>query len=284
LKNYSIQPIPLIPEFCDWLKSQKKSDNTIATYKRDLEKFQEWLQENHFDIQALTKENIQYYIGYLERQQKSVATIDKTIGAIRTFAKFLERPELIFGIKLKPVEKNEEIETLSANESILLLKNVKADGDLRNIAIVYVLLHTGIRVSELCNLNRSDVDFIHNELIVKRHEDERRIPLTSDTKAHLENYLSSHPSEVIFITNAGDRMTERAVQYMLKKYDVNPNKLRHTFCQRLIDHNVGLDIVSRFAGHKDINITKRYIKSSQKLMNPKLEEIINNAFIEETLG
>jgi integrase/recombinase XerD len=284
LKDYSIQPIPLISEFCDWLKKQKKSDNTIATYKRDLEKFQEWLQENHFDIQALTKENIQDYIGYLEQQQKSVATIDKTIGAIRTFAKFLERPELIFGIKLKPVEKNEEIETLSANESILLLKNVKADGDLRNIAIVYVLLHTGIRVSELCNLNRSDVDFIHNELIVKRHEDERRIPLTSDTKAHLENYLSSHTSEAIFITTAGDRMTERAVQYMLKKYDVNPNKLRHTFCQRLIDHNVGLDIVSRFAGHKDINVTKRYIKSSQKLMNPKLEEIINNAFIEETLG
>jgi integrase/recombinase XerD len=284
LKNYSIGPIPLIPEFCDWLKEQKKSANTIATYKRDLEKFQEWLQENHFDIQALTKENIQDYIGFLEQQQKSVATIDKTIGAIRTFAKFLERPELIFGIKLKPVEKNEEIETLSLDESILLLKEVKADGDLRNIAIVYVLLHTGIRVSELCNLNRSDVDFIHNELIVKRHEDERRIPLTSDTKAHLENYLSSHISEAIFITNAGDRMTERAVQYMLKKYDVNPNKLRHTFCQRLIDHNVGLDIVSKFAGHKDINVTKRYIKSSQKLMNPKLEEIINNAFIEETLG
>lgn len=284
MKNYSIGPIPLIPEFCDWLKEQKKSDNTIATYKRDLEKFQEWLQENHFDIQALTKENIQDYIDFLEQQQKSVATIDKTIGAIRTFAKFLERPELIFGIKLKPVEKNEEIETLSPDESILLLKNVKADGDLRNIAIVYVLLHTGIRVSELCNLNRSDVDFIHKELIVKRHEDERRIPLTSDTKAHLENYLSSHTSEAIFITNAGDRMTERAVQYMLKKYDVNPNKLRHTFCQRLIDHNVGLDIVSKFAGHKDINVTKRYIKSSQKLINPKLEEIINNAFIEETLG
>lgn len=284
MKNYSIGPIPLIPKFCDWLKEQKKSDNTITTYKRDLEKFQEWLQENHFDIQALTKENIQDYINFLEQQQKSAATIDKTIGAIRTFAKFLERPELIFGIKLKPVEKSEEIETLSPDESIFLLKKVKTDGDLRNIAIVYVILHTGIRVSELCNLNRADVDFIHNELIVKRHEDERRIPLTSDTKAHLENYLSSHTSEAIFITNAGDRMTERAVQYMLKKYDVNPNKLRHTFCQRLIDHNVGLDIVSRFAGHKDINVTKRYIKSSQKLMNPKLEEIINNAFIEETLG
>ena len=285
LRNYSIGPIPLILEFCDWLKEQKKSANTITTYKRELEKFQEWLQENHFDIQALTKENIQSYINFLEQQQKSVATIDKTTGAIRTFAKFLEKPELIFGIKLKPVEKNEDIETLSLDESACLLKKVKEDRDLRNIAIVYVLLHTGIRVSELCNLNRSDVDFIKNELIVKRNEDdERRIPLTTDTRFHLENYLRSHTSEVVFITKADERISERAVQYMLKKYDVNPNKLRHTFCQRLVDHNVGLDIVSKFAGHKDINVTKRYIKSSQNLKNPKLEEILNNAFLNETLG
>ena len=285
MRNYSIGPIPLILEFCDWLKEQKKSANTITTYKRELEKFQEWLQENHFDIQALTKENIQSYINFLEQQQKSVATIDKTTGAIRTFAKFLEKPELIFGIKLKPVEKNEDIETLSLDESACLLKKVKEDRDLRNIAIVYVLLHTGIRVSELCNLNRSDVDFIKNELIVKRNEnDERRIPLTTDTRLHLENYLRSHTSEVVFITKADERISERAVQYMLKKYDVNPNKLRHTFCQRLVDHNVGLDIVSKFAGHKDINVTKRYIKSSQNLKNPKLEEILNNAFLNETLG
>ena len=285
LKNHLIEPIPLILQFCDWLKEQKKSANTITTYKRELEKFQEWLRENHFDIHALTKENIQSYINFLEQQQKSVATIDKTTGAIRTFAKFLEKPELIFGIKLKPVEKNEDIETLSVDECACLLKKVKEDGDIRNIAIVYVLLHTGIRVSELCNLNRSNVDFIKSELFVIRNEDdERMIPLTNDTRFHLENYLRSHTLEAVFITKADERISERAVQYMLKKYDVNPNKLRHTFCQRLVDQNVGLEIVSKLAGHKDINVTKRYIKSSQKLKNPKLEEIINNVFINETLG
>ena len=61
----------------------------------------------------------------------------------------------------------------------------------RYIAIVYVLLHTGIRVSELCNLNRSNIDFIKNELIVERNEEERRIPLTYDTRVHLEDYLRS---------------------------------------------------------------------------------------------
>jgi integrase/recombinase XerD len=283
LKKNSNEAIPLIINFCHWLKEQKKSPSTISTYKRELEKYQEWLRKKNCDINHLTKGDIQSYILFLEQQQKSLATIDKTIGSIRTFAKFLEKPELTFGIITKPVEKNDHIETLSANEYSLLLNKVKEDGELRNIAIVYVLLHTGIRVSELCRLNRSDVDFIKNELIVQRNEQERLIPLSTDTRVHLQNYLRSHTSkDAIFITNAGDRITERAVQYMLKKYHVNPNKLRHTFCQKLVDSNIDIEIVSRLAGHRDLNVTKRYVKS--KMNKHKLEEVLNNVFINDTLG
>jgi integrase/recombinase XerD len=283
LKKNSNEAIPLIINFCHWLKEQKKSPSTISTYKRELEKYQEWLRKKNCDINHLTKGDIQSYILFLEQQQKSLATIDKTIGSIRTFAKFLEKPELTFGIITKPVEKNDHIETLSANEYSLLLNKVKEDGELRNIAIVYVLLHTGIRVSELCRLNRSDVDFIKNELIVQKNEQERLIPLSTDTRVHLQNYLQSHTSkDAIFITNAGDRITERAVQYMLKKYHVNPNKLRHTFCQKLVDSNIDIEIVSRLAGHRDLNVTKRYVKS--KMNKHKLEEVLNNVFINDTLG
>jgi integrase/recombinase XerD len=283
MKKNSTEAIPLIFDFCYWLKKQKKSPNTIATYKRELEKYQEWLQEKNCDIHHITKGDIQSYIIFLEQKQKSIATIDKTIGAIRTFAKFLEKPELIFGIKIKPVEKKEDIETLSSNEYAVLLNKVKEEGNLRNIAIVYILLHTGIRVSELCKLNWSNVDFIKNELIVQRNDEERFIPLSKDTRIHLKNYLQANTSkEALFITKSGERITERSVQYMLKKYHVNPNKLRHTFCQRLIDSNVDLEIVSRFAGHKDINVTKKYVKP--EMNKYKLEEVINHAFINETLG
>ena len=283
MKKNSNEAIPLIINFCHWLKEQKKSPSTISTYKRELEKYQEWLRKKNCDINHLTKGDIQSYILFLEQQQKSLATIDKTIGSIRTFAKFLEKPELTFGIITKPVEKNDHIETLSTNEYSLLLNKVKEDGELRNIAIVYVLLHTGIRVSELCRLNRSDVDFLKNELIVQKGEQKRLIPLSTDTRVHLQNYLRSHTSkDAIFITNAGDRITERAVQYMLKKYHVNPNKLRHTFCQKLVDSNIDIEIVSRLAGHRDLNVTKRYVKS--KMNKHKLEEVLNNVFINDTLG
>jgi integrase/recombinase XerD len=276
LKKYSSEVIPLINDFCRWLEEQKKSSSTIKTYKRELEKYQEWLQEKGTGLSHLKKVDIQSYIYYLEGQQKSVTTIDKTIGVIRTFAKYLGKPELTFGLDLKPVEKNNEIETLSAEEYTHLLKRVKEDGDLRNITIVYVLLHTGIRVSELCNLDRSHIDFNKHELIVQKNGEQRVIPLSTDTRKYLQKYLDSHSCEAVFISNAGERLTERAIQYMLKKYDVNPQKLRHTFCQRLIDSNVDIETVSRLAGHKDINVTKKYVKA--QMNKQKVENAINAAF------
>jgi integrase/recombinase XerD len=281
MKKNSTEATPLITDFCNWLQGHKKSPSTIDTYKRELEKYQEWLQENNKDIHQLEKTDIQSYIHFLEQQQKSLATIDKKVGAIRTFAKFLEKPDLTFGIEVKPVGKKNEIETLSSAECNELLKRVKEEGNLRNIAIVCVLLHTGIRVSELCNLNRSHIDLVHHELTIDKNGEKRVIPLSQETREHLQNYLDSHSSqEAIFISPIGERLTERAVQYILKKYDVNPQKLRHTFCQRLIDSNVDLETVSRLAGHKDINVTKRYVKS--QMNKQKVEDAINQAFINDS--
>lgn len=283
MKKNSTEAIPLILNFCHWLEEQRKSPSTISTYKRELEKYQEWLQGKNSDIRHLTKADIEDYIVYLEEKKKSPSTIDKTVGSIRTFVKFLEKPELTFGIEIKAVEKNKDFETMSAAECNELLNQVTEDGDIRNIAIVYALLHTGIRVSELCNLNRSNINLKTNELTVQKNDEERTIPLSADAKTHLGVYLQSHTEEALFITQTGDRMTERSVQYMLKKYNVNPNKLRHTFCQRLVDANVDLETVSRLAGIKDLNETKRYLRKSP-FDRKRLEEVINNAFINETQG
>jgi integrase/recombinase XerD len=276
LKKYSSEAIPLLHDFCHWLEEQKKSPSTVKTYIRELEKYQEWLQEKETSILHLKKADIQSYIYYLEDQQKSITTIDKTVGVIRTFAKFLGKPELTFGLDLKPVEKSNEFETLSSNEYTQLLKRVKEDGDLRNITIVYVLLHTGIRISELCNLNRSDIDLNKHELLVQKNDEQRVIPLSKEARKYLQMYLDSHLYEAIFVSNVGERLTERAIQYMLKKYDVNPQKLRHTFCQRLIDNKVDIGTVSQLAGHKDINVTKKYVK--EHMNKQKVESEINDAF------
>jgi integrase/recombinase XerD len=102
------------------------------------------------------------------------------------------------------------------------------------------------------------------------------VPLSDETRGYLELYLESHIHEAVFVSNAGDRLTERAVQYMLKKYNVNPQKLRHTFCQRLVDNHMDIETVSRLAGHRDINVTKKYVKAH--MTKQKIEDAINGAF------
>ena len=278
MKKHSTEAIPLIQDFCFWLQEQKKSPSTVKTYKRELEKYQEWLQKKEISINHFRKTDIQSYIYYLEEQQKSVTTIDKTVGVIRTFAKYLKKPELTFGLDLKPVERKYEIETLSMKEYNALLKKVKEDGNLRNTAIVYVLLHTGVRISELCHLDRSHVDLENRELMVEKSGEKRIIPLSHESREFLKMYLDSHSYKVVFVSfSSGERLTERAVQYMLKKYNVTPQKLRHTFCQRLIDNQVDVETVSKLAGHKDINVTKKYLKT--KMNKHKVEEAINHAFM-----
>jgi integrase/recombinase XerD len=278
LKKHSTEAIPLIQDFCFWLQEQKKSPSTVKTYKRELEKYQEWLQEKEISINHFRKNDIQSYIYHLEEQQKSVTTIDKTVGVIRTFAKYLKKPELTFGLDLKPVERKYEIETLLMKEYNALLKKVKEDGNLRNIAIVYVLLHTGVRISELCHLDRSHVDLESRELMVEKSGEKRTIPLSYESREYLKMYLDSHSCKAVFVSlPSRERLTERAVQYMLKKYNVTPQKLRHTFCQKLIDDQVDVEIVSKLAGHKDINVTKKYLKA--KINKHKVEKAINHAFM-----
>lgn len=277
LNKYSPEATPLIQNFCDWLEEQKKSPNTIKTYKRVMEKYQEWLQDRGTGIGQLKKVDVQSYMDYLEEQKKSVTTIDKTAGVIRTFVKYLGKPELTFGLEIQPVEKNNNIESLSAKEYTTLIKRVKEDGNLRNIAIVHVLLHTGIRISELCNLDRAHIDLENHELTVDKDEDTRIIPLSKEAREYLKSYLDSHSHEAVFVSSrVGERLSERSIQYMLKSYDVSPQILRHTFCQRLIDNNVDVETVARLAGHKDINVTKKYIKT--RMNKHKVEAAINDAF------
>jgi integrase/recombinase XerD len=280
-----LQETNVIAQFTDWLKQVGKSPSTVSTYQREIQKYQDWLQQYSIYLEDISQKDVQSYVSLLEQQGKSPVTIDKILGAIRTFAKFLKRPEIIMDLTVAPVEKKEEIEVLTAFECDQLVREVKRDGHNRNIAIVYLLLHTGIRVSELCSLNKSDIDFERNLLLIKHNSTgvERSIPLSDDSRAYLEKHIELNGIEdALFVSKSNERLTERSVQYMLKKYQVNPHKLRHTFCQRLVDKGVALEIVSELAGHKDINVTKRYAKSRMKQL--ELEKAIQNTFSNDTLG
>lgn len=252
-----------IDQFLTWLEHEGKSSNTISTYHQELKKYEKWLQQNHRELMDITQRDVQDYILFLEEKGKSPITTDKILGVIRTFAKYLKRPDITFDIKIKQGSKKDEIETLSKEECEALLSEVRESENKRNIAIVYMLLHTGIRVSELCALNIEDIDLETKQVSVSdTHGDQRIIPLSEEVVNSLSDYMDAiQPKGALFVSKTNERLTERSVQYMLKKFHINAQKLRHTFCQHLIDQGVSLEIVSKLAGHRDINVTKRYAKS-----------------------
>lgn len=275
-------PNVIIEDFTVWLENEGKSANTVTTYERELTKYQDWLQQKGLSLKEVSQEDVQQYIRFLEGQGRSPVTTDKILGAIRTFSKFIKKPEITTGIEMKTAEKKTEIESLNRSQCETLLKKVKEEGNDRNTAIVYTLLHTGIRVSELCALNQSDIDLDKGLLEVRTSTGHpRTIPLSDEAKYYLECHIATSPvKDALFVSKANERLTERSIQYILKKFDVNPHKLRHTFCQQLVDKGVSIEIVSRLAGHKDINVTKRYAKL--RIEPFALEEAIQKTFIKDS--
>jgi integrase/recombinase XerD len=272
----------IIDRFSVWLRKEGKSANTVTTYQRELKKYQDWLQTKGLTLNELSRDEVQSYINFLENQGRSPITNDKIFGAIRTFSKFIKRPDLTAEIEIKTAEKKNEIETLNNEQCESILKKVREEANCRNTAIVYTLLHTGIRVSELCALDRSDVDLEAGTLEVNTPTGaQRSIPLSEEANDYLKTYIEiSQVKTALFVSRTNERLTERSIQYILKKFNVNPHKLRHTFCQRLVDKGVSIEIVSRLAGHKDINVTKRYIKP--KVEQLALEEAIQKTFSKDS--
>ena len=272
----------LIKSFAAWLKIQGKSDGTLNTYIGVLNCFSDFMYKSGFNMQDIQSGDVQSYIHFLEAENKSPGTVEKHFAAISVFSKFLNNPQMVVNINRKLKEKvNDVPESLTLPEQKKLIEEVTADGNLRNITMIFTLLHTGIRVSELCDLNKNDVivDPENAYLIVKQvnSNEGREIPLSEELRKYLEWYIDSQNKDnpALFVSNINKRLTPRAVQYILKKYNVNPHKLRHTFCQKLINNGVDLHTVSKLAGHKDINVTKRYSKEIQ----PDVKRAIDKTFI-----
>ncbi|WP_148359603.1 tyrosine-type recombinase/integrase [Peribacillus simplex] len=252
----------ILHSFAEWLMGQNKSESTIKTYTGVISQFLQWFKE---EVEEIERSHVQTYLDDMEQANKSAGTIEKHYSAITIFSRFLNKPEIVLNIDRKVKEKKEEPpEALNMLEQAALLKEIEASGHFRNIAIVYTLIHTGIRVSELCELNHSDIQEGGRQYILIRDSKgdiDRKIPLSmaASEKSRAYKEFLNMETESIFISSVNQRITPRSVQYMLTKYNVNPHKLRNTFCQKLIDKGIDLQTVSKLMGHKDLNMTKRYV-------------------------
>ena len=261
---------------------RNKSELTKKTYHYVLVKFHGWLVSNGGDLNQLTRVDIQQYIRSLESSKKSASTINKIYSVLMVFSRFIKQPDIMEDIRIPEVRKIKHIapKSLERNERNKLFRDVERNGSLRDIAIVYVFLLTGIRVSELCSLNREDVSLSERSgqiVVIGKGNVSRIVPLSAECRLHLNRYMATRKDAdpALFLSNFRRRITPRSVQHMLQNYGVHPHKLRHTFCRELVSAGIDIATVAELAGHADINMTRRYSKPTTTELQHAIDKVFS---------
>ncbi|MBR1598573.1 MAG: site-specific tyrosine recombinase XerD [Lachnospiraceae bacterium] len=286
-----------IDEFVDYLTNVKKSSaNTIASYKRDLNKLYNYLiSVDITDVNKVTGTNLNSYILQIEKQGMSTATVSRNIASIKAFFIFLLKQGVISedpSEVLKPpkIEKKAPV-ILTTEEVNLLLEQPggTTPKDIRDKAMLELLYATGIRVSELINLKLKDVNLSLDYIQCRDGNKDRVIPFTKETKAALEDYINNarmalctDDQEVLFTNCQGSPMTRQGFWKIIKYYsgkagikkDITPHTIRHSFAMHLVNNGADLRAVQEMLGHSDISTTQIYLKANA---NTKLKEVYEKA-------
>ena len=282
--------------FLDFLKDDKKlSDNTLQSYKRDILQYQNYLEENGINYAKVSKEDVKAYLTYLKQIGKKPSTISRNLASIRSFYQFSIRNKKIKNDPTEDVQ-SPKIEkrvpsVLTAQEVELLLEQPK-DVDLkgtRDKAMLEFAYATGMRVTEIINLNIEDVNLEGEYVICRVGSKQRNIPLGSLSLKALREYIEearpilikSEKEKALFVNVNGQRLTRQGFWKIVKYYkeqahitkDITPHVLRHSFATHLLQNGADLKAIQTMLGHSDISSTQVYMQ----FQDPGLKNIYQKA-------
>ena len=273
-------------------KVKQASTNTVSSYMRDIRQFAKWLLENEeTDVVDATQLNISNYLSYLEAEGRSGATMSRTLASLKNFyayvvsTGFLERTPVVEIHVDRGEKKTPQI--LTCKEIELLLSQpvcVDAKG-FRDKAMLEVMYATGIRVTELINLDVDDVNLDLGVIKCSGSRKSRAIPLYPAALRALSQYLENvrgsllaDPDEsALFVNISGIRMSRQGFWKILKHYqntahiekEITPHTLRHSFAVHLLENGADVGSVQELMGHSDISSTQVYTH----MINQKLRSV-----------
>ena len=285
--------LDLISAYENYLtKVKQASSNTISSYMRDIRQYAEWLRVNEdTDVVDATQLNISDYLSHLEEEGRSAATKSRTLASLKNFyayvvsSGFLERTP-VTEIKIDRGEKKMP-QILTGREIELLLAQpacVDAKG-YRDKAMLEVMYATGIRVTELIDLDVDDVNLEQRIIKCRGTKKTRVIPLYPAAFKALSVYLrevrsgmlASMDETALFVNISGVRMSRQGFWKILKHYqttahiekEITPHTLRHSFAVHLLENGADIGSVQELMGHSDISSTQMY----NQLVNQKLKTV-----------
>lgn len=267
--------------FLDHLRVERGlSSNTLFSYKTDISQFEKWLPCSILDASSTL---VGDYVFFLRKKGLSVASISRKLSAIKAFYRFLQQEGLLKenpaqdivsprrGRKIPSYLSLEEVERLLGAPPVERLSGI------RDKAILETLYATGIRISELVNLNRGDVNLKSGWLKVKgKGGRERMVPLGKEAAKWIRRYLGERENRgkdvPLFCNRYGRRISRQSCWKILKKYarkagikkEIYPHILRHSFATHLLARDADLRAVQELLGHVNISTTQVYTHITQE--------------------
>ena len=285
--------LDLIRAYENYLSKVKQaSANTVASYMRDIRQFSEWLQlYEQIGVVDAEQLHIERYIAHLQEDGRSGATLSRNLASLKNFYSslvstgFLERTP-VTDIHVDRGEK--KLPSILTGREIELLLAQPQCGDAkgcRDKAMLETMYATGIRVSELIELNVDDVNLEVGLIRCNGVKKTRSIPLYPGALRVLHIYIRdirpimvADPEEkALFVNVSGARMSRQGFWKILKHYqdtaridkDITPHTLRHSFAVHLLENGADLGSLQELMGHSDISSTQMYTQ----MVNNKLKSV-----------
>jgi len=270
-----------ITDFKGFLQQKKDvSVSTLDSYLSDTNKFSDYINGMSIDnISRVTSAEIEKYVKFLTKKGQSNSTITRNIASIRCYFGFLAINEIVSsnpvkGIKLNKVDKKmPEILTSKEIDQLLSEPDDSIKG-CRDKAMLELLYATGIRVSELIDINIKDINVSTGILNCRSKSAKRVIPIYDTAVKCISKYIntvrhlivSDKSGQALFVNLNGNRLTRQGFWKIIKKYseqagikkDITPHTLRHSFALHLLENGAQLKDIQEMLGHADISSTQVY--------------------------
>ena len=257
---------------------QGVSENTLAAYRSDLEKFCQFLKDK--DLLAVRSDDIEAYLAYrVDLGLKSRSTA-RSISALKRFYQYFVREKAIADSPMVNIAQPKAGQSLPKTlseaevEALLAAPDIEDAMGLRDKAMLELLYATGLRVTELVGLRMEQINLRQAVVFVKgKGNKERVVPLGEEAMYWLEQFLKvgrsqmiKHATDFVFPSKRGIGMTRQTFWHRIKHYAIlasvesplSPHTLRHAFATHLLNHGADLRVVQMMLGHSDLSTTQIY--------------------------
>ncbi|HRN15947.1 MAG TPA: tyrosine-type recombinase/integrase [Xylanibacter oryzae] len=288
----------MIKQFLNYLQYERNySILTLQSYGRDLESFESYFKNlgTHLSWESVDSDIIRDWIESMMDKGNTATSINRRLSALRSFYRFAMSQGLVLSDPVRTLsgpKKSKPLPQFLKEKEIdeLLDGNMFGSSfkDVRAYTIIMMFYETGIRLSELINMEKSSVDLVDYKIkVTGKRNKQRIIPFGRELADAIKRYLEIRQESLIessdsmFVTDRGKPMNRNQVRYEVSKYlkmvctlkKCTPHVLRHTFATAMLNHNANLESVKKLLGHQSLTTTEVYTHTTFE----QLKKVYNQA-------